>query len=195
MSGAGRPITFQQIELYKIRDMETNRYFTIKELVDSIPVKTERRKSEVTYNFVTPLVIPTTVTNLINLVKSYTPASGTLSQFFNSTTDKFKPYNIGSTVTFKLNMEGTWSGGTTNRSMTLDFSGSAGNRLVESRDSSVSIDDLSFPTFFSVDAGGNLATNGSPITIQSNGGTFSCTKLILIAEQVVPIVTPIIIPD
>ena len=47
-------------------------------------------------------------------------------------------------------------------------------------------DIVSLTTFFSVDKDGNLATNGSDITIKSNGGTFTATTILLIAEQMVP---------
>lgn len=195
MSNSGRATTFQHIELYKIKDMETGAYFSVKELLESIPAKTERRKTEVVYDFSPALIIPSSLTDLIGLIEAHTPSSGTLEPFFNVTTNKFKPFNIGSTVTFKLNIIGAWGGGSTNRSMEVNFTNSTGNRLVESRDAAVTTDDLSFPTFFSIDADGNLATNGSPISIQSNGSTFTCSKMVIIAEQFVPVNTSVVIPD
>lgn len=193
MSNSGRAVSFQHIELYKIKDMETGAYFSVKELLESIPAKTERRKTEVVYDFSPALIIPNSLTDLIGLIEAYTPSSGTLAPFFNVTTNKFKPFNVGTTVTFKINIIGTWGGGSTNRSMEITFPNTTGNRLVESRDAAVTTDDLSFPTFFSVDENGNLATNGSPVTIQSNGSTFTCTKMVIIAEQVVPVNTPAVI--
>ena len=195
MGNSGRAVTFQHIELYKIKDMETGVYFSVKELLNSIPTKTERRKTEVVYDFSPALIIPNSLTDLIGLIENKTPTSGTLAPFFNVNTNKFKPYNIGSTVTFKINIIGTWGGGSTNRSMEINFPTSLGNKLVESRDAAVTNDDLSFPTFFSVDANGNLATNGSPVSIISNGSTFTCTKMVIIAEQVVPVNTPTVIPN
>ncbi|HIA3382763.1 TPA: tail needle knob protein, partial [Escherichia coli] len=38
-------------------------------------------------------------------------------------------------------------------------------------------------TFFSVDKDGFLATNGSTLTIQSNGAVFTATTIKIIAEQ------------
>lgn len=143
-----------------------------------------RQKSEVTFSGLN-LTIPTTATNLINLVKNLSH-TGSLAPFFNVTTNKFNVFNIGTTVTFKLNIIGTWGGASTNRSMTVSFPGTTGNTLVESRDAAVTQDILSFPTFFSVDKDGNLATSGSDITIQSNGGTFTAATILLIAEQMVP---------
>ena len=100
---------------------------------------TVRQKSECYFTGLN-LVIPTTPTNLINLIKNLTH-TGSLAPFFNITTNKLKV---------------------------------------------VTTDILSFPTFFSVDKDGNLATNGSDITIQSNGATFTATSILLIAEQMVP---------
>ncbi|WP_426762562.1 tail needle knob protein [Hafnia paralvei] len=143
-----------------------------------------RQKSEVTFTGLN-LTIPTTATNLINLIKSL-PHTGSFPPFFNTTTNKLNVFNNSSTATFKVNLIGTWGGGSTNRSMEVDFVGTVGNKLVESRDAAVTSDIVSFPTFFSIDRDGNLATNGADITIRSNGGTFIATSILLIAEQMVP---------
>lgn len=143
-----------------------------------------RQKSEVTFTGLN-LVIPTTATNLIALIKTLTH-TGSLTPFFNTTTNKFNVYNNSSTVTFKMNIIGAFSDSDITRSMEIDFTGTVGNKLVESRDSAVTSDTLSFATFFSVDAGGNLATNGAPITIKSNGRSFTANTILLIAEQMVP---------
>lgn len=143
-----------------------------------------RRKSECYFSGLN-LVIPTTPTNLINLIKSL-PHTGSLSPFFNTTTNKFNVFNNDSTVTFKVNVVGAWAGSSSQRSMTVSFPSTQGNTLVESRDQAVTSDILSFPTFFSVDAGGNLALNGSDITIQSNGAAFTASAILIIAEQMVP---------
>ncbi|EDO5296874.1 TPA: hypothetical protein MO487_000347 [Salmonella enterica subsp. houtenae serovar 43:z4,z23:-] len=143
-----------------------------------------RQKSECYFSGIN-LVIPTTATNLINLIKNL-PHTGSLAPFFNITTNKFTVFNINATTTFKLNISGSWSGSSNNRSMTVSFPNTNGNTLVESRDQAVTVDVMSFPTFFSVDQGGNLATNGSDITIQSNGAAFTATSILLVAEQMVP---------
>lgn len=143
-----------------------------------------RRKSECYFSGLN-LVIPTTPTNLINLIKSL-PHTGSLSPFFNTTANKFNVSNNDSTVTFKVNVVGAWAGSSSQRSMTVSFPSTQGNTLVESRDQAVTSDILSFPTFFSVDAGGNLALNGSDITIQSNGAAFTASAILIIAEQMVP---------
>ncbi|WON77571.1 tail needle knob protein [Serratia sp. UGAL515B_01] len=144
-----------------------------------------RRKSELLFTGIS-LLVPQTTTNLINLIKTLTPTSGTFAPFFDTTNNKLVVFNNNSTVTFKINILGSWQGGSSSRSMEVDFVGTTGNRLVESRDVAVTTDTVSLPTFFSVDAGGNLATNGAAITIKSNGGNFTATTILLIAEQMVP---------
>lgn len=151
-------------------------------------ITTQRRKSECFFSGLS-LAIPTTATNLINLIKALTH-TGSMSPFFNTTTNKFNVFNVNSTTTFKLNITGSWSGASSNRSMTVSFPSTNGNTLVASRDQAVTTDVLSFPTFFSVDENGSLATSGSDITIQSNGATFTATSILIIAEQMVPEGTP-----
>lgn len=145
-----------------------------------------RQKSEVTWSGIS-LVIPTeSPINLINALKALTPSGGTLAPFFNITDNKLHVFNQNMTVNFKLNLIGSWAGSTENRSMTLNFVGTAGNTLTYSRDSSVTSDNVSFRTFLSIDQGGNIATNGTELTIVSNGAAFTATQVLLIAEQLVP---------
>ena len=143
-----------------------------------------RQKSECYFSGLN-LSIPTTPTNLINLIKNLSH-TGSLAPFFNVNTNKLNVFNFDTTMTFKVNVIGSWSGASTNRSMTVDFPQTNGNSLTKTRDAQVSSDILSFPTFFSVDKNGNLATNGSDITISSNGATFTATAILLIAEQNTP---------
>lgn len=147
-----------------------------------IPV---RKKSEVLWTGLTGKVLAAdTDINLINFLKALpAPVSGSLLPFFNTTSNKLNAYNSNSTLTFKLSVAGSWSGGSSQRSLQLDFLGTNGNRLVESRDAAVASDNLTLATFFSIDAGGNIVTNGTPIIIRSNGGAFNLTSALLIAEQ------------
>lgn len=145
-----------------------------------------RQKSEVTWSGIS-LVIPTgSPINLINALKALTPSGGTLAPFFNTTDNKLHVFNQNMTVNFKLNLIGSWAGSTENRSMTLNFVGTAGNTLTYSRDSSVTSDNVSFRTFLSIDQDGNIATNGTELTIVSNGAAFTATQVLLIAEQLIP---------
>ncbi len=151
---------------------------------DDIGVMTSRVKSECYFTGLN-LVIQTTPVNLISLIKSL-PHTGSLSPFFNTTTNKLNVFNEDATCDFKLNVAGSWGGSTGNRSMTVDFPQTNGNSLTKTRDAQVTSDILSFPTFFSVDKGGNIATNGTDITIVSNGSNFTITSLLIIAEQIIP---------
>lgn len=145
-----------------------------------------RQKSEVTWSGIS-LVIPTgTPINLINALKALTPTGGTLAPFFNTTDNKLHVFNHSMTVNFKLNLIGSWAGATENRSMILTFNGTTGNTLTYSRDSTVTTDNVSFRTFLSIDQGGNIATNGTDMTIVSNGAAFTATQVLLIAEQLIP---------
>lgn len=145
-----------------------------------------RQKSEVTWSGIS-LVIPTgSPINLVNALKALTPSGGTLAPFFNTTDNKLHVFNQNMTVNFKLNLIGSWAGSTENRSMTLNFVGTTGNTLTYSRDSSVTSDNVSFRTFLSIDQDGNIATNGTELTIVSNGAAFTATQVLLIAEQLVP---------
>lgn len=150
--------------------------------IAALQYATARKKSEVVYSGVS-LVIPTTSTNLITILKALTPTSGTLLPFFNTTTDKLAVYNENKTLDFKLSLIGSWPGGTTNRSIQLTFSGAVPDTLVASRNVATVTDNVLLATFFSVDQGGFLATNGSTMTIQSNGAAFTATTIKIIAEQ------------
>lgn len=145
-----------------------------------------RQKSEVTWSGIS-LVIPTsTPINLINALKALTPSGGTLAPFFNTTDNKLHVFNQNMTVNFKLNLIGSWAGSTEKRSMILNFVGTTGNTLTYSRDTTVTSDNVSFRTFLSIDQGGNITTNGTELTIVSNGAAFTATQVLLIAEQLVP---------
>lgn len=144
--------------------------------------RTTRKKSELTFTGLT-LNIPTTPSNLVTLLKALTPASGTFAPFFDTTADKLVVFNENKTVNFKLSIIGTWTGGTTNRSMQLTFSAAVPDTLVVSRNAATTTDNVLMATFFSVDQGGFLATNGSTMTIQSNGSAFTATTIKMIAEQ------------
>jgi hypothetical protein len=154
-------------------------------LVNTSNIVPTRKKVEVTLNFSPSLVLSSGVNyNLINIIKATIPTSGTFLPFFNTTSNELNAYNDDASLNFKLNLVGSWSGGSSNRSIQVDFVGTTGNRIVESRDSAVTSDILTFTNLFSIDKNGNIATNGTAVTIQSNGGNFTATQMLLIAEQV-----------
>ncbi|HDU8394293.1 hypothetical protein BON92_19250 [Escherichia coli] len=150
--------------------------------IDALEYATTRKKSEVVYSGVS-VTIPTAPTNLVSLLKTLTPSSGTLAPFFDTVNNKMVVFNENKTLFFKLSIVGTWPSGTTNRSMQLTFSGSVPDTLVSSRNSATTTDNILLATFFSVDKDGFLATNGSTLTIQSNGAAFTATTIKIIAEQ------------
>lgn len=156
---------------------------TLDDFFDS--VSGTRHKSEVFWTGLNLVIPQDTPTNFINLMKSLVPTSGTLAPFFNTTDNKLHPFNESSTLNFKLNLKGTFSGSTSARSVTLDFVGTNGNSLTQNRSASVTDSTLSFVTFFSVDRNGNIATNGSVISIFASGSPFTVSEILLVAEQIV----------
>lgn len=158
----------------KLSDHETR--------IDALEYATTRKKSEVVYSGVS-VTIPTAPTNLVSLLKTLTPSSGTLAPFFDTANNKMSVFNENKTLFFKLSIVGTWPSGTDNRSMQLTFSGSVPDTLVSSRNAATTTDNILLATFFSVDKDGFLATNGSTLTIQSNGAAFTATTIKIIAEQ------------
>ena len=150
--------------------------------IDALEFATTRKKSEVVYSGVS-VTIPTAPTNLVSLLKTLTPSSGSLAPFFDTVNNKMVVFNENKTLFFKLSIVGTWPSGTANRSMQLTFSGSVPDTLVSSRNAATTTDNILLATFFSVDKDGFLATNGSTLTIQSNGAAFTATTIKIIAEQ------------
>lgn len=150
--------------------------------IDELEYAVTRKKSELVFSGIS-LAIPTTVSNLITLLKALTPTSGTFAPFFDTINDKMVVFNENKSLNFKLSLVGSWPGGTGNRSMELTFSGGVPDTLVNDRTSFTASDNVLLATFFSVDQGGFLATNGSTMTIKSNGATFTATTVKLIAEQ------------
>ncbi|OJI71791.1 tail needle knob protein [Salmonella enterica] len=150
--------------------------------IDALEYATTRKKSEVVYSGVS-VTIPTAPTNLVSLLKTLTPSSGTLTPFFDTVNNKMVVFNENKTLFFKLSIVGTWPSGTANRSMQLTFSGSVPDTLVSSRNAATTTDNILLATFFSVDKDGFLAANGSMLTIQSNGAAFTATTIKIIAEQ------------
>lgn len=156
---------------------------TLDDFFDS--VAGTRHKTEVFWTGISLTIPQDTPTNLINLIKSLVPTSGTPAPFFNTTDNKMHPFNENTTLTFKLNLKGTFSGSTSARSVTLDFVGTNGNTLTQNRNASVTESTLSFVTFFSIDKNGNMATNGTAINIFASGSPLVVTDILLVAEQIV----------
>lgn len=152
------------------------------ERLNALEYAVTRKKSELVFTGLS-LLIPITPTNLITLLKAITPAGGSFSPFFDIVNDKMVVFNENKTLNFKLVVVGSWASGSLNRSMSVTFSGAVPDTLTEPRYPGTTTDNCTFPTFFSVDKDGFLATNGSTITIVSNGSTFTANTVKLIAEQ------------
>ncbi|WP_252354888.1 tail needle knob protein, partial [Escherichia coli] len=84
--------------------------------IDALEYATARKKSEVVYSGVS-VTIPTAPTNLVSLLKTLTPSSGTLAPFFDTVNNKMVVFNENKPLFFKLSIVGTWPSGTANRSM------------------------------------------------------------------------------
>lgn len=150
--------------------------------IDALEYAVTRKKSELVFSGIS-LNIPTAPTNLVTLLKALTPTSGAFAPFFDTVNDKMVVFNENKSVHYKLSIIGSWPGGTTNRSIQLTFSGGVPDTLVNSRNAATVTDNVLLATFFSVDQGGFIATNGSTMTIQSNGAAFTATTIKMIAEQ------------
>lgn len=146
--------------------------------------RTRRNKSEVYYNNLSIQLTAGAQYNLVSLIKGITPIYGTLSPFFDTTGDRLIVINDDASCSFKLNVIGNWANASGNRSLKIDFLGTAGNSLVANRSSDTVGDSLTLATFLSVDKGGNLATNGSVLKLSAVGINFTITSILLIAEQV-----------
>ncbi|MGS3884587.1 tail needle knob protein [Escherichia coli] len=178
VDGLDARLTEAEGSISTLQDEVDNQLAKISEIENA----TIRNKSEVVYSEVS-VIIPTEPTNLVSLLKTLTPSSGTLEPFFDTENNKMVVFNENKTLFFKLSIVGAWPGETANRSMQLTFSGSVPDTLVNSRDSATTTDNILLATFFSVDKDGFLATNGSTLTIQSNGAAFTATTIKIIAEQ------------
>lgn len=144
---------------------------------------TIRRKTEVVYQDLNIVMTQDVQYNLVNLIKNLTPTTGTLAPFFDTTANKLRAYNNNTTMTFKLSLDGQFSGATSNRSLLIDFLGTNGNSLVVNRPVGIDIDRITFALFFSIDANGNIATNGTEVVLTALGSSYTISKILLIAEQ------------
>lgn len=145
-----------------------------------------RQKSEAFWAGLSIALTAGTTYNLINILKGTPITAGQLAPFFRIADNKLWPFNSDTTMTFKLNITGVFTGASQARSLTINFVGTNGNTLVQNRPENA-IDTMSFATFFSVDKNGQMATNGSVIDIIANGGVFTINSVLLVAEQVVKV--------
>lgn len=141
-----------------------------------------RQKSEVVYSGIS-LNIPTTPSNLLTLIAGLTPTSGSLAPFFNTATGRLVALDKNRDLKLKISMVGTFSGGSTNRSMEITMGTVVPDTLVVSRNPATTTDNLLFNTFFSVEEGDDIVSPGIAMTIQANGSAFTATQIKLVATQ------------
>lgn len=145
----------------------------------------KRIKSEVFWTGLNITLQSAVTVNVIEILKSTPATFGILEPFFKVSDNKLWPFNEDRTLNFKLNLTGTFAGPSQARSITLNFVGTNGNTLIQSRPEGNVTDVLSFNTFFSVDKNGLMATNGTAVTLTANGGNFTINSVLLVAEQTV----------
>lgn len=154
-----------------------------------------RKKIEVRWTGLTTVLVSGVPTNIINLLKLITPASGTMGPFLNTTSDKLNVYNDDASVGIKINITGSFAGNNINRSMHLDFLGTSGNRVVVNRNQGgvAPPDIMQFRTFLSIDKNGNVATNGTAMEIMAAGADFTINEVVIIIEQLTALtsITPV----
>lgn len=141
-----------------------------------------RIKSEVVYSSVS-LAITTTKVNLLQLLGTLTPTSGSLSPFFDTTTGLMTGLNKDKNLFFKLSIRGTYDNSSGNRSMEFEFGTVVPDTIVRSRDASVSDDNVFIATFFSVEIDDDITDPGITIDIKANGSSFTATDIKIIATQ------------
>lgn len=144
-----------------------------------------RKKSEVHWTGLNITLAPDTPTNIVTLLNGHLAASGSFAPMFDNSVGKLTPFNDDRSVNFKLNLIGSFTGGSVNRALQLDFTGTIGNRLTISRETGIVPvpGSVQFTTFFSVNKNGNLATNGTEPILTGFGGDFIINEVLLIAEQ------------
>lgn len=141
-----------------------------------------RIKSEVVYSSVS-LAITTTKVNLLQLLGTLTPTSGSLSPFFDTTTGLMTGLNKDKDLFFKLSIRGSYDNSSGNRSMEFEFGTVVPDTIVRSRDASVSDDNVFIATFFSVEVDDDITDPGITIDIKANGSSFTATDIKIIATQ------------
>lgn len=141
-----------------------------------------RQKSEVVYSGIS-LAITTTKVNLLTLLGTLTPTSGTLLPFFDVSSGLMIGLNKNKNLNFKLSIRGSYAGGTDNRSMQFVFGSVVPDTIVVSRNSATSVDDVFINTFFSVEEGDDITDPGITIDVKANGSVFTATEIKIIATQ------------
>lgn len=155
--------------------------------LNALEIATVRTKAEAVWN--SPIVIPTTQTNLITLLNSVTPSSGSLtSPLINISGGKIQPLNKDKTMFIKLSLAGSYAlgGASTDKALLLSLTGGVTDSLSDFKGGGLfSSNDavITFITLISVDVGGNAATLGVTPFIQAMAREFTTTRVVLTINQ------------
>lgn len=150
----------------------------------SAPDPAVRRKMQVMYDGIDVLV-DTTDKNLISLISGLTPTTGSLNEFFNTTTNKLNVYNDNASVLIKINVTGSWNATSSNpNTMQIAFDNSTGNVLSSLKTSGMDADVMQFVSYLSIDKNGPIATSGSSPVIRVLESDFTVTGIFITVEQV-----------
>lgn len=142
------------------------------------------RKTEILFSGLSILVPNgTTGINLINALKLITPTYGTFAPFLNTTSNKLNAYNADEQMTVKVNVRGTFPGGSTNRTVAIAFLGTEGNTCVQNRPIAAETEVFSFSLPIMISKNGNIVTNGTAIQIYCGGGDFTINKCLIAVTQ------------
>lgn len=142
-----------------------------------------RKKMEVLFDGIS-IVVDTTDKNLISLLSGLSPTSGSLNEFFNTTSNKLNVYDDNASLLMKFNVIGTWNStsGSPN-TMQIAFGNSTGNVISSLKTSGTDADVLQFVSYLSIDKNGAIATGGSAPVIRVMDSDFTVTSIFITLEQ------------
>lgn len=143
---------------------------------------TTRQKSEVVYSGLS-LVIPTTPTNFFTLLNSVTPTSGNPLPFFQLAEGRLVALNKNLDLKLKFTLEGVFGGAVLSRSLAFVFGTAVPDTIYINRNTALAADSMNLNTFFSVEEGDDITSPGITCTVQSVGGTFTASRIKIIATQ------------
>lgn len=156
-------------------------------LVSAVPIlHPTRRKTEMRWSGLTGVTLTQGVSqNLIALLESLpTPDYGSFSPFLNTTSDKLNVFNANASVLFKVDIDGSFAGGGGgSRRIVIDFLGTD-NTLVDNQSAGLADEPVNAITFLSIDRDGNIATNGTEMTIVAEGNDYTINTILIVVEQV-----------
>lgn len=161
--------------------------FTIESQYITAPHVRIRKKTEVKSTGLAYTMQAGQSYNVVDLLTALGIDSGTLEPMFKQTGKFLKPYNTEADVHYKVVLSGTWAGGGTanTRSMELNVGTATENRFIQNRSNSVATDSFTFSSLIAVDVAGPAATTGVVFTLKANAESFALTSVSVIATQMI----------